>query len=119
MMVFILSRPISAISASATVGYQVLFIGLAALTEGFINGEVNIEDSAFYIGLCFVLGGAVTLLMAWFLRTRNPATVSIIVVLMACFLNVLSVAMVVPDVLNLIKNEGLQRTMQIKFSCNA
>ncbi len=40
MMIFLLTTSINAASASATTGYQVLFIGLAALMEGFINGSV-------------------------------------------------------------------------------
>jgi uncharacterized membrane protein YfcA len=38
MMSFLLTKPINASAASATAGYQVLFIGLAALIQGFING---------------------------------------------------------------------------------
>lgn len=104
MMIFLLSKPILAISASATVGYQVLFIGLAALSEGFINGAVNLEDTAFFIVLCFVLGGAVTVGMACFLQTRNQALVSKIVIIIAFSLSLVSVVMVVPDVIYLIKD---------------
>lgn len=40
MMIFFFMTPINTSSASATTGYQVLFIGLSALIEGFINGSV-------------------------------------------------------------------------------
>lgn len=118
MMSFLLTKPINATSASATTGYQVLFIGLAALMEGFINGSVDLVDTSFFIVLCFVLGGAVTLLMARFLETRNQVTVSKIVVLIAVSLSLVSVVMVIPDVINLIKNEGISKAMEVKFKCD-
>ncbi len=107
MMTFLLSTPINAISASATTGYQVLFIGLSALIEGFINGSVELADTVFFIILCFVLGGAVTLGMVWYLQTKNQVTVSKIVVLIAVSLTLVSVIMVIPDVIKLIINEGI------------
>jgi hypothetical protein len=79
---------------------------------------LNLDDSAFFIVLCFVLGGAVTLAMAWFLERKNPVTVSKIVVLIATSLSLVSVVMVIPDVVNLIKNEGLSKSMEIKFKCD-
>jgi uncharacterized membrane protein YiaA len=118
MMSFLLTKPINATSTSATVGYQVLFIGLAALIQGFINGSVNLDDSAFFIVFCFVLGGAVTLGMAWFLERQNPVTVSKIVVIIATLLSLVSVVMVIPDVVNLIKNDGLPKSMEIQFKCD-
>ncbi len=56
--------------------------------------------------------------MAWFLQTRNQVTVSKIVVLIATSLSLVSVVMVIPDVVNLIKNEGLSKSMEIKFKCD-
>jgi len=117
MMTFLLKTQINASSASATTGYQVLFIGLAALFEGFINGRVVVEDSAFFIGLCVVLGGFATLGMAYFLQTRNQVTVSKIVVIIAVFLSLVSVVMVIPDVIDLINESGFAKTMEIKFTC--
>ena len=38
IMAVLLSTPINITSATATSGYQILFIGLAALVEGFIDG---------------------------------------------------------------------------------
>ena len=117
MMTFLLTKPTNATSASATTGYQVLFIGLSALLEGFINGSVDLEDTAFFIILCFVLGGAVTLAMAWYLQKKNQLTVSKIVVLIAVSLSLVSVVMVIPDVIKLINNEGIQKAMEVKFKC--
>ena len=107
MMIFLLTTSINTASASATTGYQILFIGLAALIEGFINGTVIFEDTAFFIGLCVVLGGASTVGMAYFLQTRNQLTVSKIVVIIALFLSMVSVVMVVPDVVNSINENGI------------
>lgn len=115
MMIFLLKTPINASSASATTGYQVLFIGLSALIEGFINKSVVLEDTAFFISICVVFGGAVTVGIAYFLQTKNPLTVSKIVVIIAVCLSMVSVVMVVPDVITLINTSGIQKAMEIKF----
>lgn len=99
MMSFLLSTPINASSASATTGYQVLFIGMAALIEGFINGEVNLIDTGFFIGLCFILGGAVTLGLNNYLEKKDPFKVGKIVTIIAVFLSMVSVIMVIPNVI--------------------
>ncbi len=75
-MTFLLTTSINTTSASATTGYQVLFIGMAALIEGFINGHVVMVDTVFFMGLCIVLGGAATLMIAKFLQSKNQLKVS-------------------------------------------
>lgn len=97
MMVFLLRKNLNAQSASATAGYQVLFIGLAALIEGFINGSVNVADSIFFIVLCFVLGGAVTLTINYILKRHDQVKVSKFVVVTAVCLSMVSVIMVIPS----------------------
>lgn len=118
MMTFLLTTSINAQSASATSGYQVLFIGLAALIEGFINDEIILVDTAFFILLCMILGGGATLGLAYFLQKRDQGTVSKFVVVIAVFLSMVSVIMVIPDVISLINEDGIEKTMEIKFSCN-
>lgn len=71
IMAFLLMTPINTTSASATSAYQILFIGSAALVEGFINREVKIIDTVFFLGDCIILGGAVTLAINYFLKTKN------------------------------------------------
>lgn len=117
MMSFLLTTPINTTSASATTGYQVLFIGMAALIEGFINGEVNVPDTVFFMGLCIVLGGAATLALAFYLKQKDQLKVSKIVVVIAAFLSLVSVVMVVPNVVTLIIDSGWAKIMSIKFSC--
>jgi hypothetical protein len=44
-------------------------------------------------------------------------TVSKIVVLIAITLSLVSVVMVIPDVIKLISNEGIQKAMEVMFNC--
>ncbi len=117
MMSFLLTTSINTTSASATTGYQVLFIGMAALIEGFINGEVNVPDSVFFMGLCIILGGAASLVFGLYLKGKDQFKVSKIVVVIAIFLSLVSVVMVVPNVVTLIIDSGWAKIMYIKFSC--
>jgi uncharacterized membrane protein len=118
MMTFLLATSINTQSASATTGYQVLFIGLAALIEGFINDEIILADTVFFMLLCMILGGGATLSLAYFLQKRDQGTVSKFVVMIAVLLSMVSVVMVIPDVISLINENGIGKTMEIKFSCN-
>jgi len=96
IMAFLLMTPINTQAASATSGYQVLFIGLAALVQGFINGDGNLVDTAFFVTLCIIFGGLVTLGINRFLRNKNQKNVSKILVFIIFILCMMSVVMIPP-----------------------
>lgn len=62
-MVVMLNFPIDPRSASATSGYQILFTGLGALTEQFINNNISVIEGGFFILWSAIGGGFVTFLM--------------------------------------------------------
>jgi len=63
---------------------------------------VNVIDSVFFMVLCIVLGGIVTVLLANYLAKKDPIKVGKIVVIIAVFLSLVSVVMVIPDVITLV-----------------
>jgi hypothetical protein len=99
-MATLLHLSINSTSASATSGYQVLFIGLAALSQGFINGDVNVTDTSFFLIYCTFFGGLITLGIIKFLKNKDQFKVSKILILIILTLCTLSVVMVIPSAIN-------------------
>lgn len=61
IMMILLSFNLDTTVASATSGYQILFTGAASLLEFILNGEVQIVESVWCLGVCLVIGGCATL----------------------------------------------------------
>lgn len=97
IMAVTMSLPITPASASATSGYQILFIGAASLVQGFINGDVRIVDTFFIIGICAVFGGAITLAITWYLKDKNHVKVSKILTFIIFLLCLMSFILVIPS----------------------
>jgi uncharacterized membrane protein len=116
-MAALLHFPISPRAASATSGYQILFIGLASLVEGFINGEVDITDSLFFIGDCTILGGIVTILITFYLKNKNASKVATILLFIIFALCLMSVLMVIPSGITSYIDFGWESMISIKFHC--
>ncbi len=79
---------------------------------------MNVIDSAFFMGLCIVLGGIVTVALANYLQKKDPLKVAKIVVVIAVFLSLVSVVMVIPNVITLVIESGWSKIMKIRFSCD-
>jgi uncharacterized membrane protein YfcA len=97
IMAVTMSLPITPAAASATSGYQILFIGAASLTQGFINGDVRIVDTFFVIGICAIFGGLVTLGITYYLKDKNHIKVSKILTFIIFLLCLMSFILVVPS----------------------
>lgn len=63
-------------------------------------------DTAFYMADCIVLGGAVTLAITHFLKGRDQARVSRILVFIIFVLSIMSVIMVIPSGLSTYFSSG-------------
>lgn len=69
------------------------------------------------MGDCVVLGGAVTLGINYFLRGKDQAKVSKLLVFIIFVLCVMSVVMVIPSGLTTYFSFGWEKMTQIRFHC--
>jgi uncharacterized membrane protein YfcA len=54
----------------ATSGYQIVFIGMASLIEAISNSELSWLDVGWFLGICFLIGGPMTIVMYKLLEKR-------------------------------------------------
>lgn len=117
IMLVLLSFPMDPTSASATSGYQILFSGLSSLAEYFINGEVDLFTSGWFIGLCAVGGGIFTIILYRVLKLASPKTVSIFLYAVIMVLCLMSVALTIVTVAETVSAQGWDSLLGIKFHC--
>jgi hypothetical protein len=90
--------------ASATSGYMIVFIGLSSLIEAMANNEITWIQVAWFMGICFILGGICTFLLYRVLAGKPKAPKIIIAIIIA--LCVLSCVTILPNIYFTQKNFG-------------
>lgn len=81
--------------ASATVGYQMVFMGLTDTILALGENNLTWVDLGVFFGVCFVLGGALTVLIYHYLWNKPLATR--VVLLVVALLSVLNVLGIIPN----------------------
>lgn len=70
MMAALLTCGINPKVASATSGYQILFIGLSSLIEALAYEEISWVEVGWLFSICFIIGGALTFGLYWLIKDR-------------------------------------------------
>jgi uncharacterized membrane protein YfcA len=101
-MMVLLSFPIHSTAASATSGYQILFTGSASLLEYYLNGEVQLFESAWMLSVCLSVGGITTMVLYQILKRLNQVYVNRFLFSIIVVLCLMSIGLSVPTVLNIL-----------------
>ena len=116
-MMVLLSFHMNSTAASATSGYQIFFTGSASLLQFYMNGEVEIVESAFFLGVCCVIGGMATIALHQLFKRYDQFVVNKILIAIILFLCVMSIVLTVPTVLRILDADGWEGLTKIAFHC--
>lgn len=118
IMMVLLAFNVDTTVASATSGYQILFTGLASLSEFYINGEVRMAESAWFLGICCLLGGCATLGLFYLIGKLDSVSVNKILIGIVLFLCLMSIFLTIPTGLRIYDADGWEGLSKIKFHCD-
>lgn len=90
IMIVLYSFSINPRVVSATSGYQILFTGAGSLLAYYINGRVKVVESLWMMGVCSVIGGAITVCLYQILKRLDQLKVNrflIVIILCLCMMS--------------------------------
>lgn len=82
--------------ASATSGYQIFFAGMSSLVGALAYREISWADAGWLFGICFVVGGLLTLGLYYSLRNYAKAQKALLAIIMA--LCIVSIIGIIPSI---------------------
>lgn len=83
---------------AATVGFQVVFAGLANLGEAFATDSVKGEVAGFFFLITFVVGGALSYLLRLAVRNFNQNKINQVLMMIVCVLTGSSVLALIGNI---------------------
>lgn len=82
--------------ASATSGYQIFFAGMSSLIGALAYSEISWADAGWLFGICFVVGGLLTLGLYYLLRNSPKAQKTLLAIIMG--LCILCIVGIIPNI---------------------
>jgi hypothetical protein len=82
-----------------------------------MNGEVEIVESAWFLGVCCVVGGAATLGLFQLFKRFNQVKVNVFLIVIILFLCLMSIFLTIPTVLKILSVDGWEGLTKIAFKC--
>lgn len=103
--------------AAATSSYQILFVGAASFIEQFIMNDITVDEGLFLFLLALIGGGIFTMILYQIFKKFEDRKVNRFLVSVMFSLSSLSAIFVIPFVVQMGIDFGIEFLMAIHFKC--